>query len=302
MRSRQWLSHPGNRDGLPEKVQEGCRANGRARGFDRELFLPDQPLEVALAEDFDAQFFRLVELAAGVLARHHVTSFFRDAAGRLAAQLLDEALDLVPAVLHQRASHHERFAGQVGGPLRPRLALLRQFDAEAAQLVHDLAAGGALEIVEYALRQNRADAVNPAQPIHRRFHQLVDAAELLGQYLGHVLADVGDRQPGQHAGQATVLAGRDAVEQVLGRLLPHPLQLQERIHLQAVNVRDRFDQPGVHELVHDLDAHAFDVHRVPLGERPQLPLEPGDTLRTGAAVEDALVVALDRGAAHRALG
>ena len=72
--------------------------------------------------------------------------------------------------------------------------------------------------------------------------QAVDAAELLGQQVGDGLADVGNGQPGQQPGQAALLAGLDAVQQVLARLFAHAFQLQQLFELQVIQVRHAVHQ------------------------------------------------------------
>ena len=62
----------------------------------------------------------------------------------------------------------------------------------------------------------------------------------------------------------------------------------------------RLHQAGIDELVDDRLAEALDVHGAARGEGAQALLELGRAGRAGAAVEDAVLVRLDRRAADRA--
>src|SRR5262245_43263224 len=69
---------------------------------------PDQFLELLLRQYRHAQFFRLVQLAAGLFAGDHVVRLLRHAARRLAAEVADQALDVLTLIVLQRARDHER--------------------------------------------------------------------------------------------------------------------------------------------------------------------------------------------------
>ena len=85
--------------------------------------------------------------------------------------------------------------------------------------------------------------------------------------LRHRLAHQRDAQPRQHPRQAAPLARLDAVQQVLRRLLAHPLQLQQLVQFQPVQVRHRLHQPRLHQLRRQRIAQPLDVHAVAPGER-----------------------------------
>ena len=86
-----------------------------------------------------------------------------------------------------------------------------------------------------------------------------------------------DTQARQQPCQAARFAGRDAVEQVLGGFLAHPLQGQELLHRQAIQVRHRFNQPALHQLFGQLFAESVNVHALAFGERFDPALQLGGT-------------------------
>ena len=61
------------------------------------------------------------------------------------------------------------------------------------------------------------------------------------------------------------LARLDRLDQVVGRLLAHPLQIGQRGRVEPVEVGEALDQFLVHELVDQLLAQAVDVHGVAVG-------------------------------------
>ena len=127
------------------------------------------------------------------------------------------------------------------------------------------------------------------QPLSGRGHQRVDVAELVGEEVGDAVTDVVDREPGQQAGQAAVFARRDAVDEILGRLFAHPLQFDELVQREAIQVRDGADETGVDELLDDLLAQPLDVHGAAARKGAEHLLGLGRTLAaTGAAIEDAV--------------
>ena len=89
-----------------------------------------------------------------------------------------------------------------------------------------------------------------------------------------------------------------AVDEVLGRLLRHPLERQQRVDRQRVDVAGVGEQPGVDELTNALFAQTLDVEGAASGEVH----DAGDALR-GTLEVDAVVVGLalephERFAAH----
>src|SRR5579862_6850758 len=105
--------------------------------------LADQLQEVVLANHRNPELLGLLELASCVFAGDQVIGFLRDAAGRLAAVLLDEFGDLFAAVTAERAGDHERLPRE-----RPRRRGSRAVDRFAevesllAQLFDNLLADG----------------------------------------------------------------------------------------------------------------------------------------------------------------
>src|SRR5579864_4679613 len=72
----------------------------------------DELHEFLFGQHVDAEFFGLIELAAGLFAGDDEVGLFRNAAGRFAATVVDQLLDLVPREFLQSAGDDDRFTGQ----------------------------------------------------------------------------------------------------------------------------------------------------------------------------------------------
>src|SRR5207249_3074021 len=90
-----------------------------------------------------------------------------------------------------------------------------------------------------------------------------------------------------------LLAPLDFAEQILGGLLAHPLELDERIEVQMVEIREVLDELRLDELMHELVAEPVDVHGVLAGEVADSAFELGRTGDVDAAVVDAAFLALN---------
>ena len=204
---------------------------------DRPLLL-DHRRKLLLRQHRHAERLRLVELAAGLLAGDDVVGLLRHAAGRLAAERFDQLLDLLAAVVRQRAGHDERLAGEAGvagrrGSLCPRSAS-RRGRAVPRSSSRRRSSGRSRGCSRPAAGRCRrpARAVRRWPPGGRRWSRTP------GRAGRPRVADVPDAEPGEQPRQAALLARLDAVEQVLRRLLAHPLQLDKLVQRQAVEVRD----------------------------------------------------------------
>ena len=98
-----------------------------------------------------------------------------------------------------------------------------------------------------------------------------------------------------------VLAVRQLPQEVLRRLLPHPLQPHQRLLVQVVQVRQALDHSLPHELLGELFAQALDVQSAPGGEVLEPSLELGGAVEAGAADEGVALETLHRGAADGAV-
>src|SRR5205085_601780 len=100
---------------------------------------------------------------------------------------------------------------------------------------------------------------------------------------------------------AAAFAGFETVNEILGGLFAHAFQFGQLLGRQAIKIGDRLHQPGVHDLIDDLFAQAFDVHRSARCEAAQLALELADAfVAASAAVKGAVFIADHWRAATRA--
>ena len=158
----------------------------------------------------------------------------------------------------------------------------------------------------HGLGHNAPDAADTFQVFLLRGHQAVDVAEVTGQDVGHVHADMLNRQPRQQAAQGAAFALVDRLEQVVDTLFADAFQLQQAADpvglVQPVDVREVLDQPAVDELIDQGGAQILDVHLVAAGEEPQPLLQLRRALGVHAPNVDALFFAGGDGtAAIRAL-
>src|SRR4051812_4279306 len=109
----------------------------------------------------------------------------------------------------------------------------------------------------------RADPLDPRETVCRGVHQRVDGRKLLREQVRIILADMRNAEPGQHPRQAATLAGGDTVDQVLRRLLAHPLQFDQLLGRDTIKIWDRAYEPCVHQLLDDGIAKSLDIHGGP---------------------------------------
>ena len=139
-------------------------------------------------------------------------------------------------------------------------------DATGAQLLHHLAVVRLVKKGADALRHRGPYVVNDQQLLFRSVHDRVDLAKVARQRLGRGLAHVADAQAKQEARQGGFFGFFQRVHNVLRRLVCHAVQRGQGGKPQAVQIGQRADQAGVHQLVHQLFAQAFDLNRAALGE------------------------------------
>ena len=125
------------------------------------------------------QLLRLVQLAAGVRAGDHVVRLLRHAAGRLAAERLDQLLDLLAArsAPASRSPPASCRPGQRRPPPRPRDVPRSSVSFSPSSLKSSIMSrvGRQLEVLADRLRPLRADALDLRQPLLGRGQQRVDA-------------------------------------------------------------------------------------------------------------------------------
>ena len=83
--------------------------------------------------------------------------------------------------------------------------------------------------------------------------------KLLGQHGRHPGADVANRQGVQEPGQPAVLAGFDALQQVVHRFAAHPLQVQQPVlpGFEPVEIAEAADELFADQLIDQLVAQAL---------------------------------------------
>ena len=94
------------------RSQAGDRKYGFGDFFHYLTLLFKQLRQFDFIENGNAEFLRLVELAAGFFAGHHVIRLLRHRTGHLAAGGLDQRLGLLACQRRQRAGQHQGLAGQ----------------------------------------------------------------------------------------------------------------------------------------------------------------------------------------------
>ena len=146
------------------------------------------------------------------------------------------------------------------------------------------------------LGDHRPDVFGTSEErLFRLLHDLVEAAEVLGQHLRVAAADVADIEPDQESPQRLLPRLFDPLEQVVDRLFSHPLQFQElvaAIH-EAVQVGNAPDEPGRRQLLHQLVAQPLDVHGAARRVVVQRLAKAARAIGIGTADVDAVFVAHD---------
>ncbi len=116
------------------------------------------------------------------------------------------------------------------------------------------------------------------------------------------LADVANAECEQEPRKRRGLAALERLDQLGGRFLAHAVELGELRNAEPVQVRGILHEPEVHELVDQLAAEAFDVHRPPGRKMAERLLQLGRTHECARAAGDRLaLLALHVGSADRAL-
>ena len=108
-------------------------------------------------------------------------------------------------------------------------------------------------------RHLRADVAHRGQLLDARGHQPVERAEVLRQRGGRRLADLPDAERHQEAGEGGLLAALELGAQVLGRLLAHALEPDERRLVEVVEVGEVAHQAALDQLIDQLLAETLDV-------------------------------------------
>ena len=100
-----------------------------------------------------------------------------------------------------------------------------------------------------------------------------------------------------------VLRGLDSREQIVDRLLSHPLEFQQVVAavFEPIDVGETADEPLVDQLLDELDSQPFDVQRGPRGEKPHPLAKLCGALRIRTPNVDSPFVLYDRRVAFRAL-
>ena len=121
-----------------------------------------------------------------------------------------------------------------------------------------------------------------------------------GQVDGGLLAHLGNAERVQHPRQRPPARPFDRSLQVLGALAGEPVEADEVVDRQAVEVAARLDQAARQQLLQHGPAGALDVHPAAAGEMGELLGQPRRAFLVGAVVADRALVADYRRPADRA--
>ncbi len=145
---------------------------------------------------------------------------------------------------------------------------------------------GATEPLGHRAGDLRPDARNLLEFLLCRLGQPVHRPEVTGQRLRDDPADLRDAQRGQHPAERLLPGGRNPRQQVLRLLLREPLQPQQVLLTQEVEVGDVVDQAPVHQQLGRLLPQRLNVHRPARGEVGNPADQLGRTGRVGAVDGD----------------
>ena len=132
-----------------------------------------------------------------------------------------------------------------------------------------------------ALGDDRADFGHLAQLLDVRRQERLDRGEALGQNRAHAPPTWRIDRALSSRPSPRVLLASICCQQVFGRLLAHPLQADQLVAREPVQVAVAADEPAPSrdQLIDQLVAESFDVHRVAAGEiaEPLASAGPGNS-------------------------
>ena len=117
------------------------------------------------------------------------------------------------------------------------------------------------EVVVDASRDGFADFMDFEQFFHGSTSQAFDRAEAFCEEIGDRGANVTDRKCCQQTSHASLFTGFDTFDQLLARTFSHSLEIDQGIGGQPVEIAIVLDQLVSHQLLDQLVAQSFDVHR-----------------------------------------
>ena len=129
----------------------------------------------------------------------------------------------------------------------------------------------------------------------------VERPEVLRQRRGGRLAHLADAERDEEAGQRGLLAALELRQQVLGRLLAHALEADQRRLVEVVEIGEVAHQAALDQLVDQLLAEPLDVHRAARPEEAQRLLDARRAGDVQAAIGDLVLLPDDVGAADGAV-
>ena len=159
----------------------------------------------------------------------------------------DEVACGISAQVRQRTGDHERLARQ--GLRRRRGTLLRRHHAHVLQLRDERPVFVLREKRPDGARDLGSDAVDLRERLFRRISDGVQIAEVAGQELRHALAHHADTERVHEPREPALTGAGDRADHVLRGLLRHPLELRELVDGQAIQVRERTNQPALDQLL-----------------------------------------------------
>ena len=149
-------------------------------------------------------------------------------------------------------------------------------------------------------RRDLADVRHGAEFLEARGHELVQRAEVRGEHLACLLADLADAKGADQARETRGFAIFYGGHEVCRRLFAHVVELCDLVGFEVIDARGRGQKPGLYERVRHGDAEALDVHRLTRGEVHDVSEPLRRALGARAAHGDAVLIPDDGRAALRA--
>ena len=145
------------------------------------------------------------------------------------------------------------------------------------------------------LGDDLADFVNRGKLFERGGPEGVHRAKMVCQHHCHIATYVADRKGIEQSPQASLATGCNLIEQVLGRFFCHPLQCDNLLLLETVEIIVTGDQPLRDQLIDKRFSQALDKHCIPTGEitDPFLNLRSAVDVRT-TDIDASLILAKRR--------
>ena len=180
-----------------------------------------------------------------------------DRAGDGGAAGAEFIFGLFPAHALERAGDDVALAGERSvGPI-----LKGGLDAESAEFLEDFEVVFVGKVSEERSGDDLADIRDLEQVVFSGFGEGGDGAELLGEGVGGLRADVTDAEGGDELVQRWGFGGGDGGDEILGGKLSKTIKGGDLFSFEFVEIGDGFDEAGVDEGGDVFAAEALDIER-----------------------------------------